>query len=68
MLETQVDSNNGTSTSTNPTNENEKKDEKLNNTKKLVKKECEIELSFASFYYSLKVSKGKGKLLIFLFF
>jgi hypothetical protein len=61
MLESQVNSE-GTST-INATNtiENEKLKNNIN-TKKIEKKENEIELSFASFYYSLKVSKGKGKL------
>ena len=44
-----VDSEDKATTLNNTTNQ------KLNN-------EDEIELSFASFYYSLKVTKGKGKL------
>jgi hypothetical protein len=61
MLESQVNSE-GTST-INATNTIENVKLKNNiNTKKIEKKESEIELSFASFYYSLKVSKGKGKL------
>jgi hypothetical protein len=61
MLESQANSE-GTST-INATNtlENEKLKNNIS-TKIIVKKENEIELSFASFYYSLKVSKGKGKL------
>ena len=51
----QVDSNDTTTTaSSNITIEN--------------KKNNEDELSFASFYYSLKVSKGKGKLYFFFVF
>ena len=64
MLESQVvdSEHNITSTSITVTNviENEKKDEKINNSESK-NLNNQIELSFASFYYSLKVSKGKGK-------
>lgn len=39
-----------------------------NDNKENEDKKNEIPLSFASFYYSLKVTKGKGKIFLYFFF